>query len=220
MLTERFCLLNAPSVENGTSRQHNIRKRLAQTRGPRRAARRCKSMAMGRYPGQISGIAIEGHRRARKSRFLAKVSPRCPELRVVDEVAPLRGRAVWTRAFTHLRARSQELRAICSACVCTHNCERVSECVYPMSSPRDYTRAFTSPATRAIARSGRDSIVSRTRGSHASRRSCKLNICRPRERAHACRKIAIFIVTSITPRETRPLKSLYPTCVVPLWHRR
>lgn len=84
--------------------------------------------------------------------------------------------------------------------------ERAS--VHPASSPRDYTRAFTSPATRAIARSGRDSIVSRTRGSHASRQSCKLNICRPRERAHACRKIAIFIVTSITPRETRPLKSL------------
>lgn len=75
-----------------------------------------------RYLRQISGIAIEGHRRTRKSRSSLSPSKISPWVRGRSRSAS--GVNTGAHAFTHLRVRSYELRAICNACVVhTHACE-------------------------------------------------------------------------------------------------
>lgn len=98
---------------------------------------RWKSMATrARYLRQISGIAIEGHRRTRKSR--SSLSPSKISSRTSRSAS---GVNTGAHAFTHLRVRSHELRAICNACIHT--------LANPPRPPVGYTRAFTSPDMRA-----------------------------------------------------------------------
>lgn len=122
------------------------------------------------YLRQISGIAIEGHRRTRKSCFFLlsllgeDISPWGSRTRV----APLRGRI---RARTYLRTqalvRSHELRAICNACIYARSRESCGlyACIYETR----YIRARLPEAAG-------NSIVSRA--SHLGGEACKLNICR------------------------------------------
>lgn len=139
-----------------------------------------------RYLRQIFGIAIEGHRWARKSRSLS--CPRVPDSRTSRSAS---GANAGTHAFTHLRAFARTNYELYAARAYVQHALGGSRGLYACIYEPRYAR------TR-IARSNGDSIVSRTYGSHASRwRSCKLNICRLAcTNAHTCRKILIFISAS------------------------
>lgn len=142
-----------------------------------RAARRIargtayKSMATSWYLRQISGIAIEGHRRTRKSCSSSLSSAKISLLvgsRVADESLRFGGE--------YGRARIYALRR--SLARITSHMQRVHmhACEYPASSRGLYACIYEPRYARArLPEAAGDSIC----GSHGSRwRSYKLNICR------------------------------------------